>query len=94
MTWHVFYVFRRSSLVVVTLIVAITVVTAVVTVVAIVVVAIVIATIAIIAVAIVSSFVVCGCHHIVLPWSFVLLSVIGSSILWVIPSKSVPSSFF
>ena len=94
MTWHVFYVFRCSSSVDVTLIVAITIVTDVVMVVSIVVVAIVTATIAIIVVAIVSSFVVCGCHHIVLPRSFVLLSVIGSSIFWVVPSESVPDSFF
>ena len=87
-TRHVFYVFRRSSSVVVALIVAITVVTTVVAVVVIVVVANVIATVNIITVAIVSSFVVYGCHHIVLPWPFVLLSVIGSSILWVVPSKT------
>jgi hypothetical protein len=60
----------------------------------IVVVAIVIATVAIIAVGIVSSFVVYGCHHVVLPWSFVLLSIIGSSILLVVPSISVSGSFF
>ena len=92
-TWHVFYVFRRSSSVVVALIVAITVVTTVVAVAVIVVVANVTATVDFITVAIVSSFVVCGCYHVVLPWPFVLLSVIGS-ILWVIPSKPVPGSFF
>ena len=93
-TWHVLYVFRCSSSVVVAPIVAIIVVPVVVTVVVIVVVAIVIDTVAIIAVAIVSSLVICGCHHVVLPWPFVLLSVIGSSsILRVVSGKPVPGSF-
>ena len=90
-TWHVLYVLRCSSSVVVALIVAITIVSAIVTIVVIVVVAIVIATVAVV---IVSSLVVCGCHHVVLPQPFVLLSVIRSPIFWVVPSKPMPGSFF
>ena len=90
--WHVLYVLWCSSLVAVVSIVVV-VVPAVAVVEVIAVIAIII-TVVFIVIAVVSSLVICGGHHVVLPWPFVLLSIVGSSIVWVVPGKPVPGSFF